>query len=506
VRALALSLIALSTACSDDAPPGGAPNLAPGAGAGGIGGKGGNAGEGGNAAEGGDAVLGGNGASGAKGGGAGKGGANGVECGENEEPADGTCRCLPNHFGDRCSPCNCPDDAQCAGGKSGDGSCWKEVPCVDAPPPNATSEIENVRVTYFGSGWDAPPQCAWTCNEGYIEENGACINSKLVDCAPLIPPNSVPVLEQTIVDYTGNGWTTPVCDFTCNPGFRKVESDCVDAPVVVHATPKSGDFLLGGTLVIQFSEPMNETSVLNTLEVTPDLDLVTSFSESSTVLTITPSSPLKNAVRYTVEVGTGAEDLAGNALESSFSTSFFAYDPWVVLYGSDESTNGNLVARADALGLPATNARVAADALCGSELFATVPAVCTGGSMAFLSISADDQVKDLMATHMLHPESQVRSPSGEVIESKWPDLFGGSLPKSLSELGVFPLEVLLYWTGSEEDGTFAASEFDTGCDNFTNGTVTRSGEHGSSWEAGSAWIARGPIACQNQGRLLCVCW
>lgn len=52
-----------------------------------------------------------------------------IVCGEREALAGGHCICLPGHYGDDCTPCDCSEGTYCADGKKGDGSC-SEQPIV----------------------------------------------------------------------------------------------------------------------------------------------------------------------------------------------------------------------------------------------------------------------------------------------------------------------------------------------------------------------------------------
>jgi len=74
-------------------------------------------------------------------------------------------------------------------------------------------------------------------------------------------------------------------------------------------------------LTITFSEPMNHTSVENSIIIFPDISIL-NYSWDGNTLTITFSSDLSHDTEYTVSIGTGAEDPAGNALETPYSWQF----------------------------------------------------------------------------------------------------------------------------------------------------------------------------------------
>lgn len=107
-------------------------------------------------------------------------------------------------------------------------------------------------------------------------------------------------------------------------------------PTVVPVAPLDGAKAItaDATITLQFSEPMNTSSVASALTVTGVLaaDLGLQWNDNATTLQITPKTPLLYATGgdsksvsakvYTVSIGQGARDLAGNALAAPFATSF----------------------------------------------------------------------------------------------------------------------------------------------------------------------------------------
>jgi len=92
------------------------------------------------------------------------------------------------------------------------------------------------------------------------------------------------------------------------------------SPTVTY-TLTGTDIEVSETLTITFSEPMNYTSVENSIIIIPDVSIL-NFSWDSNTLTITFSSDLSYGTEYNVIIGTGSEDLAGNALEELNSWEF----------------------------------------------------------------------------------------------------------------------------------------------------------------------------------------
>jgi hypothetical protein len=106
------------------------------------------------------------------------------------------------------------------------------VDCADITPPANAHQVESqVTITYTtASGWTDPANCAWACNTDYDLFGGACINSRLVACAPITPPaNASQVDGQVTITYTtASGWTDPAdCGWACNEGFHREDDACV---------------------------------------------------------------------------------------------------------------------------------------------------------------------------------------------------------------------------------------------------------------------------------------
>jgi len=97
------------------------------------------------------------------------------------------------------------------------------------------------------------------------------------------------------------------------------------APTVVSTLPvdDATGVPLGTTIDITFNETMNNVSVQNAITISPSITgLVYSWNYDNDELTITPPADLPQNTEYTVTVGTGAEDLAGNNLAAAYVTSF----------------------------------------------------------------------------------------------------------------------------------------------------------------------------------------
>ena len=104
----------------------------------------------------------------------------------------------------------------------------------------------------------------------------------------------------------------------------------VDAvpPTVLGVVPTSGANNVATNAVVQvtFSEAIDQTTLSNiTLKNTGTSAIVpttVSYDVGTNRATLTPTGPLSNATNYTVTVGTGVKDLAGNSLAAQFVSTF----------------------------------------------------------------------------------------------------------------------------------------------------------------------------------------
>jgi hypothetical protein len=158
-------------------------------------------------------------------------------------------------------------------------------------------------------------------------------------------PNSgvTDVANYTVQVDTGSGWTDWLTNTTATSAsytptaqgpiaFRAVARDfagnqeaktvndtwtVVDtvAPQVVARSP-TGNLTVGPTnITITFSEPMDTASVQSALQISPSInDRTFSWSADFRTLTIQLAESLPLGTTYTVTVGTGAKDQAGNPL------------------------------------------------------------------------------------------------------------------------------------------------------------------------------------------------
>ena len=107
------------------------------------------------------------------------------------------------------------------------------VQCADESPENATAVEQDVQVTWTGDGFSEPPACNWSCDAGYGEVDGQCLESMMVQCVDESPANATAIDADVEVEWTGDGFSEPAaCDWTCNEGFGEFEGACEESIVV----------------------------------------------------------------------------------------------------------------------------------------------------------------------------------------------------------------------------------------------------------------------------------
>ena len=89
------------------------------------------------------------------------------------------------------------------------------------------------------------------------------------------------------------------------------------APQAVSWTPSGNLTATPAAIQITFSEPMNETAVEAAFSVAPSVTGTFTWSNGSRTLRFQPSTSLAPGTSYTVSVGTGATDVAGNGLSQA---------------------------------------------------------------------------------------------------------------------------------------------------------------------------------------------
>jgi hypothetical protein len=98
----------------------------------------------------------------------------------------------------------------------------------------------------------------------------------------------------------------------------------VNPPHVINTTPSNdaGNISINVDIIIQFNERMNNLSVENAINITGAEISNFLWNTDGNQVTIEMSTSFKYNTTYTVTMGTGAEDMAGNNLASAFIFNF----------------------------------------------------------------------------------------------------------------------------------------------------------------------------------------
>ncbi|MGA1840365.1 MAG: Ig-like domain-containing protein [bacterium] len=132
---------------------------------------------------------------------------------------------------------------------------------------------------------------------------------------PIIMDNAGPAVQEVSVDVYGNAWLG-----TSNSLSRYDSAP----PILLSVSPSSNKKNVKRTtqIILTFSEPMNKDSIISALSISPAVSFTSSMNASSTKLTITPKSKLKDNKKYTVTLGKNATDKQGRPFTASTSWSF----------------------------------------------------------------------------------------------------------------------------------------------------------------------------------------
>jgi methionine-rich copper-binding protein CopC len=112
--------------------------------------------------------------------------------------------------------------------------------------------------------------------------------------------------------------------------FRTANTPDTTKPMVVSSSPanNANNVALNANIVLTFSEAVDKNATLAAISVDGTLanykvsEFATSWNSAGTTLTLNPDTDFQNKEIITVEIGTGAKDVAGNSLANIYSLSF----------------------------------------------------------------------------------------------------------------------------------------------------------------------------------------
>lgn len=142
--------------------------------------------------------------------------------------------------------------------------------------------------------------------------------------------------------------------------------------------------------------------------------------------------------------------------------------------------------------------RAGLDSVCSAKKSASFASLSCSNVVAFLSVSANDEIRDFPTTVGLPVSGPIVSATSSLtIAENFADLLDGSVARSMVGAGVVGGGV--YWTGANADGSLAA-------DNCTGWTGVGNGVTGDSAASDATWLDNGSGACGAAIYWLCLCW
>jgi len=161
---------------------------------------------------------------------------------------------------------------------------------------------------------------------GTVSYNAATFTATFVPSAALSFGTSYTIIVTTDAkDVAGNSLAAGF-----SSAFSTAGSPDTTPPTVISVTPPNGSvgIPVGVAISVTFSEQMDPTTINGstvTLRNSATLALIAttvSYNAATNTVTLTPTSSLSFGTGYTITVGAGAKDLAGNALAGGFTSTF----------------------------------------------------------------------------------------------------------------------------------------------------------------------------------------
>ena len=110
----------------------------------------------------------------------------------------------------------------------------KKSNCKDISPVDASSDIIEVEITWNEetNSWNEIPECEWSCNENFHQEDNDCIsNTKSENCTNITPPTNAHQVDTTVTitwNEEANAWNEiPECEWACNANYEKSGDECI---------------------------------------------------------------------------------------------------------------------------------------------------------------------------------------------------------------------------------------------------------------------------------------
>lgn len=105
---------------------------------------------------------------------------------------------------------------------------------------------------------------------------------------------------------------------------QQIKFKTAKAPAITSFSPAGENILVSQNIELNFDVEMNQESVLNSLKISPEIKLISSWNEFSSTVILTPENDWKKNTVYEVTLAKGSESVYGakiiNDLKFSFKT------------------------------------------------------------------------------------------------------------------------------------------------------------------------------------------
>lgn len=130
----------------------------------------------------------------------------------------------------------------------------------------------------------------------------------------------------------------------------------------------------------------------------------------------------------------------------------------------------------------AIGGRSGADALCATARpgLPNPPA----SAAAFISVSADDEIRDLPSNEGFATDVPIVGPTGKLLANDWADLLDGTIARSLASADVLGSSEIFWYSGSDKSGAVTSKT----CTGWTAANTLFDASYGVSSATDEGWI------------------
>lgn len=147
----------------------------------------------------------------------------------------------------------------------------------------------------------------------------------------------------------------------------------------------------------------------------------------------------------------------------------------------------------------ALGGRVGANTLCQNEVTNNRGGLGCTTTIAFLSISGADQIRDFPTIHGFSSSSPVQNATGGTLATAYALMIAGAGTTLSAQITA--TQIAQAWTGSNSDGTVHANN----CTGFTT-NAAGTGRSGTVMSQTASYIDNANDNCAFQNEIYCLCW